>query len=192
MRSKQSRRGSGFTLIELMIVVAIIGILAAVAIPAFLKYVRRSKTIEAVMNVRKLYESAMAYYMTDHSSSDGGILAHQFPPRTHQWFPMLGTCCASVGDKCPANPAVWRAMPQALVWSALNFSVDDPHYYSYALEDNVGGPVGVSAVGAVYIAEASGDLDCDGTNALFQRTIKITGPAQLEGSAALYIENEIE
>ena len=60
---------NGFTLIELMIVVAIIGILAAVAIPAFMKYIRRSKTVEATMNVRKLFDSSVAYYYADHAGS---------------------------------------------------------------------------------------------------------------------------
>jgi prepilin-type N-terminal cleavage/methylation domain-containing protein len=57
-----------FTLIELMIVVAIIAILAMVAIPAFVKYIRRSKTTEATMNIRKLYDSSVAYYLTERAS----------------------------------------------------------------------------------------------------------------------------
>ena len=52
----------GFTLIELMIVVAIIGILAAIAIPAFVNYVKRSKTSEAGANLKSLFTGAAAYY----------------------------------------------------------------------------------------------------------------------------------
>ena len=39
-------KSRGFTLIEMMIVVTILGLLAAIAIPAFQKYVRRSKTMK--------------------------------------------------------------------------------------------------------------------------------------------------
>src|SRR5262249_19214089 len=125
LRSKAQAKG--FTLIELMIVVAIIGILAAVAIPAFMKYIRRSKTSEASMNVRKLYDSSVSYYEAEHADRAGSILAKQFPaaavvtPAAH--------CCANAGEKCPPDPTLWQ--DTAGTWAALNFSVDDPFYYHY-------------------------------------------------------------
>ncbi len=53
---------NGFTLIELMIVVAIIGILAAIAIPNFLKYQAKSRQSEARINLGGIFVAETAYY----------------------------------------------------------------------------------------------------------------------------------
>ena len=52
----------GFTLIELMIVVAIIGILAAIAIPNFMKFQCRAKQSEAKVLLSGLYTAEIAYF----------------------------------------------------------------------------------------------------------------------------------
>ena len=52
----------GFTLIELMIVVAIIGILAAIAIPNFLRFQARAKQSEAKQNLGAIFTAYTAYF----------------------------------------------------------------------------------------------------------------------------------
>ncbi len=59
---KSLRRQEGFTLVELMVVVAIIGLLSAVAIPNFQKYQARSKTSEAKLQLAAIYTAEQSFY----------------------------------------------------------------------------------------------------------------------------------
>src|SRR3989337_4367439 len=62
MLSKLRKNRKGFTLIELMIVVAIIGILAAIAIPNFLKFQAKSKMSEAKTNLGAIYTGQLSFF----------------------------------------------------------------------------------------------------------------------------------
>lgn len=56
-------KGKGFTLIELMIVVAIIAFLAMVSIPSFVRFLAKAKRAEAYMNLNSIYAAQKAYWM---------------------------------------------------------------------------------------------------------------------------------
>lgn len=58
----KQQRESGFTLVELMIVVAIIGLLSAVAIPNFKKYQARAKISEAKLQLASIYTAEAAFF----------------------------------------------------------------------------------------------------------------------------------
>ena len=69
------RNQKGFTLIELMIVVAIIGILAAVAIPNFLRYQSKSKQSEARVLLSGLYTSQISFFAEENGYGDWSMAA---------------------------------------------------------------------------------------------------------------------
>ncbi len=65
MPSKYPNKVSqGFTLIELMIVIAIIGVLAAIAIPQFSSYRQKSYNVKAKAELRSFYTACQAYFAT--------------------------------------------------------------------------------------------------------------------------------
>lgn len=67
----------GFSLIELMIVIAIIGVLAAVAVPNFLNYVNKAKQVEAQSFLSTLYTAETSYYITNNTF--GNLANISFP-----------------------------------------------------------------------------------------------------------------
>jgi type IV pilus assembly protein PilA len=175
------RQSRGFTLIELMIVVAIIGVLAAVAIPSFVKYMRRSKTSEAMMNLRKMYDGAVAYYVGEHADALGSIQSRQFPtsaPTT----PTLTQLTAQNGKKFQTQPADWKIGG----WAALDFMVTDPQYYGYTFVSN--GQTFTSAQASMI---AQGDLNANGVYSWFERDC-FGATDGVRGGSGLYSYNEIE
>ena len=185
----------GFTLIELMIVVAILAILAVVAVPAFIKYMRRAKTTEAIDEIDKIYKGAALYYTTPHVDNAGAKLECQFP-QNQGVTPVEATCCSTGGlggpdgngdDRCDSDPDVWSTD----TWSALNFQITDEHYFVYAFDAS--GTLDTAG----FTTTANADLDCDAIQSTFQRMAfgdpqANKAECSLRGSAAFYVEKETE
>lgn len=72
-------RRTGFTLIELMIVVAIVSFLALVSVPSFKRYIARAKRTEAYMNLAAIY-TAEKLYWAEHGSYSADLGTLGFKP----------------------------------------------------------------------------------------------------------------
>jgi type II secretory pathway pseudopilin PulG len=160
-----------------MIVVAIIGILSAVAIPSFIRYIRKSKTIEAVMMIRRMYDGAVAYYVGEHVDKSGTQLHQKFPDSTGP-TPTDIPCATPVR----VDQTQWGTNS----WQALDFSISDPIRFQYEFSDN-----GQEADKAEAWMIARGDLNCNKLPSLFMRSV--TGIKDgVMGGSGLVIENETE
>ncbi len=173
---------SGFTLVELMIVVAIIGLLAAIAIPAFSRYVRKARTSEAVGQLNKEWVGSLAYYESDHTVAFGKVLTKEFPGPSAAWA-SARECGCLTGAACPGNNPIWASDP---VWKALDFAMPDPHHYM------PGYSASGTGVAAKFTAFSKGDMNCNGTLAEFTRAGVINSIGDVTGSQIPLVVNELE
>jgi len=176
---KRLRDSKGFTLIELMIVVAIIGILAAVAVPAFMKYMKRARTTEAAPNLKKIFDGAKGYFEKGAVVNRVGVVQpHTFPAPVA--ITPTADCCGQGADRC--HDSDWTD----LTWAAVGFEISDPHYFRYRFFSS-----GVGTA-AAFTAGAHADLDCDGDMSTYERTATVNDEKGVVGAASLYIEDDIE
>ncbi len=134
MMSNRSKRRAGFTLIELMITVAILGILATIAIPTLIRFQLRAKMSEVKANIAALAVSQEAYF------SEWGAYVTAAP-----------AVPAAVGS----TQVDWSLAPgDPHGFNTLGFKPEGKVYYQYA----------ITASGApAYTIEARSDLDGDTT-----------------------------
>jgi Tfp pilus assembly major pilin PilA len=160
-RSNGQLKGAGFAIAGMAIsgVLFVVGILAAVAIPAFMDYTHRGRRVEAPLQLNKLSKMAKVFYIEN----------GRYPVFDQEATPAR-SCCGQPGNKCqPANDN-WRTEP----WTALDFEIDEPHLYRY----------GYKSDGDKLEAVAIGDVDCDGQEATYKLHMTTTN-----GNATSQIED---
>lgn len=154
MRSR--RRTSGFTLIELMMVVVILGILGAIAVPMFGSYLNRSRATEGAAMLGEIKQRQEAYRSEFGQYCDvgGGGPSASYNP-------------ASVPQ---GTTALWDPAAASNGWRQLGVNADGPVRFRYATWAGLPGTApaapGVQFNGSDFwfVATAEADLDGDRTN----------------------------
>lgn len=138
---RRNRRGEGFTLVELMIVVAIVAVLATAAIPIFLNHQARSRQIEAKTNLKAIGETQATYLASQGVYYDSG---GPFP----DWE------TATPDGDLGTFKMLWDAESET-AWGGLGWKPEGRVFYGY--ESSV-----CCDDGLCFTAAAYGDVDADG------------------------------
>jgi type IV pilus assembly protein PilA len=144
------RNRKGFTLVELMIVVAIIGILAAIAIPNFLQFRLKAKTSEAKSNLGAIRSTEVAYFA--------------------EWDVYVGNQPTTPVDRATvADPDKKKPWVFSTRFSVLGFAPEGDVFFSYVIDPGTAIPDYPSGTEG-FTVRAIGDLDADGALSEFSVT----------------------
>jgi type IV pilus assembly protein PilA len=188
MRTHARRGNAAFTLIELMIVVAIVGILAMLATYGVRKYISQSKAAEATNAIGMMANAAVASYEGAEANPNTNVLSlgatvgfdHVMCRGASATVPTTKALIA--GRKYQSSWADWSVDAAGdSGFACLKFTMDQPQYYMYGYTTK-----GSAAPGDSFTCIANGDLSGDGILSTYSLTGAINSSYILNAAPNIY------